>query len=194
MGLFKKYPHLLSIEFLIWDNNEQVEITYKHPDLTSIEFVHLAIYQFAKVAYVCATVSQDFWAILYILDDIENKNLKSLSDEILVNLRAINTDFGSKSETFKTQLFYKTIIQRKIVTKMPFPLNQNKLLRTIPLSFSIAFENSNELDREIMRNAISYQAKLYKKNKDNYRNMRSLIEIPVTVFQYGFDNRNREIG
>ncbi|WP_461638045.1 hypothetical protein [Labilibaculum euxinus] len=192
MGLFKKQIPLLEIDYLIWNEVENVKINFSHPELKPIEFVYLAIYQFAKVVYTVPNLSNDLELTISRLANLDTDDIISDLDDLLGRIRGINTDLAPECSMFKTKLSFKSLIERSIKTKIPFRLSQNKFLRTIPLSIKLAYENSSDLEKEILKVAIPYQANLYLNGTD-FRKMRNLLDIPIASFQYGLDNRKLDI-
>lgn len=186
MGLFKKFIPLIGIEYIIQDDNERVEIFFKHPELKPIEFVYLAIYQFAKVAYVVEEVSEDLLLIINSYAKIDKDDLIKCTNELINKLRLNIIDEENK---FTSMLYFKRLIGREIKTKIPFRLSQIKLLRTIPLTIDLAYKNSDTLGKEILKVSVPYQANLYKV-KNYYRSLRGFRNVPIAAFQYGLDKRD----
>lgn len=192
MGLFTKLVRLIEVDYFIWNDVENAKIVFKHSELKPIEFVYLAIYQFAKVAYTIPNVSKDLLITNDYISNINKDNIPQYCTDLLNTLRSMNTDTDFECSKFKTQLYFKRLVERTIKTKIPFNLSQNKFLRTIPLTINLAYENTDILGKEILKEAIQYQANLYNK-KTNYRLLRNFLDIPIAVFQYGLDKRKLEI-
>lgn len=188
MSLFKKTIPLLDIEYLIWNETENAKIIYSHPELKQIEFVYLSIYQFAKVVYTVPKVTRDLKLTLEKLANLNTSNILSDLSDLLSEVRGMNTDLEIECSVFKTELFFKRLIERSIKTKIPYRISQNKFLRTIPLSIKLAYENSSDLEKEILKVAIPYQANLYLTGTD-FGKMRNLLDVPIATFQYGLNNR-----
>jgi hypothetical protein len=192
MGLFTKLVKLIEVDYFIWNEVENAKIVFINSELKPVEFVYLAIYQFAKVAYTVPNVSNDLLISIDYISNINKDNIPQYCTDLLNTLREINTDSDSECSKFKTQLYFKRLVERAIKTKIPFNLSQNKFLRTIPLTINLAYENTDNLEKEILKEAIQYQANLYKKGA-NFRSLRNCLDIPVAVFQYGLENRKLEI-
>lgn len=193
MGLFfKKSLLLLNVEFLFSGKEEKHNIVKKHPELKPIEFVHLAIYQFAKVAYVVPDISNDLLFTFEALSKMQESEISKLCNNLLIELRDLNTDDSGFTNKFLSRLYFKNQIERNLQTKIPMKLSQNMLIRTIPYSILLAFNQSNKLEQEILKTGIAFQANTYIQGVD-YRNMRGLLDIPLASIQYGFENRNIEV-
>lgn len=188
MGLFKKSIPLIGINYTIQDNSESADIYFKHPELKPIEFVYLAIYQFAKVAYIVEEVSEALLLIINSYAEIDKDDLPICTNNLMNELRL---DVVDEENKFTSILYFKRLIEREIKTKIPFRLSQIKLLRTIPFTIDLAYKNSDSLGKEILKVSIPYQANLYK-DKNYYRSLKSLKYVPISVFQYGLDNRDIE--
>jgi len=188
MSLFKKLVPLIGIEYLIQDQYEKADVFFKHPELKPIEFVYFAIYQFAKVAYVIEEISEVLLLIIDAYSKAEKDDFQRCSIDLINELRF---DIADEDNIFKSVLFYKSTIERKIKTDIPFRLSQIKLMRTIPFTINLAFENSDSLGKEILKVAIPYQANLYN-DKNKFRSLKGLRNVPIATFQYGLDNRDIE--
>jgi len=193
MGLFKKKSILLlDVKFLFSGKEENHNIAKKHSELKPIEFVYFAVYQFAKVAYVVPDISSDLLYTFESLSKMQESEISKLCNELLSELRAMNTDDPEFTNKYISRLYFKNQIERNLQTKIPLKLSQNMLIRTIPYSILLAYNQSNELEKEILKTGITFQANTYKQT-DDYRNMRGLLDIPLASIQYGFDNRNIEV-
>jgi hypothetical protein len=192
MGLFRKAIPLIDLEFLIWDDVENTKVTFTHPELKPIEYTILAIYQFAKVAYAAPHVQDDLLYTIKQLTCADENDLQVSSNKLLEDLRGINTEYEKGCSKFRSSLYFKSVIQRTIKTKIPFRLSQNRFLRTIPLAINLALEKATDFEKEVLIAAIPYQAKLYASGTD-FRSIREFVNIPVNVYQYGLDNRKLDI-
>ncbi|MBA7518355.1 hypothetical protein ES705_10425 [subsurface metagenome] len=194
MGLFNKKIYLLNVSYNFkYRDKETVNIVDRHPDLKPIEFVHLTLYQYSKILY---TIPINLPDIDYLLKNLVNigddDNLIEIFNFILKDLREMYSDQNSNESKYISKLYFKSVIQRGLKTKFPFIISNNELIRTIPLTAKLTIENSTDLEKEILRAAIKFQTDKYLGGFD-YRSIQNMINMPMTAFQNGFENRKVEI-
>jgi hypothetical protein len=102
------------------------------------------------------------------------------------------SDQNSNESKYISKLYFISAIQRGLKTKFPLKISNNELIRTIPLTAKLTIENSTDLEKEILRAAIKFQTDKYLGGID-YRSIQNMINMPVTAFQYGLENRKLEI-
>ncbi len=194
MGLFSKKVYLLSVSYNFkYRDPETVQIIEEHPELKPIEFVHLTLNQYSKILY---TIPINLSETDYLLEKFsligEEDNLIDIFNSTIIELREMYSDQNLNESKYSSNLYFKSAIQRVLKTKFPSKISNNELIRTIPCTAKLTIENSTALETEILRAAIKFQTDKYLEGID-YRNIQNMINIPITAFQYGFENRKLEI-
>ncbi len=193
MTLFNKKIYLLNVSYNFkYRDKETVNIVDRHPDLKPIEFVHLTLYQYSKILY---TIPRNLPDTDYLIKNLVNigddDNLIEIFNFILKDLREMYSDQNSNESKYISKLYFRYAIQRGLKTKFPFKISNNELIRTIPLTAKLTIENSTDLEKEILRAAIKFQTDKYLGGID-YRSIQNMINMPMTAFQHGFENRKLE--
>ena len=194
MGLFSKKVYLLNISYRFKNRDKEiVDIIDKYADLKPIEFVHLTLNQYSNILYTIPRHLSDTDYLLEKFSSIRDEdNLNETFESILSDLREMYSDQNSNESKYFSKLYFKSAMQRGLKTIFPVKLSNNELIRTIPLTAKLAIENSTNLEREILISALKFQTDKYLEGFE-YRNIQNMVSMPMTAFQYGFENRKVEI-
>lgn len=189
-ALFSKKMHLLKVDINFSDTDHTVSFKKLHPDTKDIEFVYLFIYHFVKILYVLPVKTPE-------KNEFFDK-LKSINytKDISVQLMTIEKELASNrfenfklNRRFSTTIIYKNSYSRGIKSTLPVNMSPSDSLRTILIIGAESFSHIGSLESNILKTAIERQISLYI-NGQNPRDIKSLVQLPIDVFQYALENRN----